>query len=180
MKERQLDPGHTSVRNALRVIGPMIALIGLGFVVVGMVGFFRAFGSFGPPQHAWCPFVGMPLLFVGIVMTSYGYMGKVMRYGAQETAPVVKDTFNYMADGTQQGIKMVAGAIGQGLKEGGLGPGGAATKIRCHKCNALNDAGARFCDQCGQAMEKAKPCPQCREMNDPDAKFCDNCGYKYG
>jgi len=46
VKERQLDPGHTTIRNALRIIGPIIALIGLGFIVVGMVGFFRAFGSF--------------------------------------------------------------------------------------------------------------------------------------
>ena len=131
-----MDPGHTTVRNALRIIGPIIALIGLGFIVVGMVGFFRAFGSFGPPKHAWCPFVGMPLLFVGIVLSSYGYMGKVMRYGAQETAPVIKDTFNYMADGTQEGTDG-GGAIGQGLKEGGLGPGGrarrsAATSVTHH------------------------------------------------
>jgi RNA polymerase subunit RPABC4/transcription elongation factor Spt4 len=35
---------------------------------------------------------------------------------------------------------------------------------------------AKFCSECGAAMEKSKACPNCKELNDPDAKFCDNCG----
>ncbi|NLZ05172.1 MAG: zinc ribbon domain-containing protein [Phycisphaerae bacterium] len=179
MDERQIDPGHSSTRNVLRSVGPLLALLGLGLTAVGFVDFFRAFGGGGPPEYFWCALVGLALLGVGLMLTKLGYLGKFIRYMAQEAAPPAKDTFNYMADGTREGIKTVAGAIGQGLKDGGLGPGGAATKIRCHKCNALNDAGARFCNQCGQAMAKSKPCPQCRELNDADAKFCDNCGHAY-
>ena len=180
MNEKQIDPGHSSTRNVLRTVGPVLALLGLGLATVGLVDFFRAFGGSAEPRYFWCAFLGLPLLGVGLMLTKLGYLGKFIRYMAQEAAPPARDTFNYMAEGTQKGVKMVAGAIGQGLKEGGLGPSGAATKIRCHKCNALNDTGARFCDQCGQAMAKSKPCPQCAEVNDPDAKFCDNCGYKYG
>ncbi len=180
MSERKIDPGHAGVRDTLRVVGPLIILIGLGFVVVGLISFFSAFGGGDPPSKFWCAFVGMPLLFVGGVMTSYGYMGKVMRYGAQETAPVIKDTFNYMAEGTSDGIKTVASALGQGLREGGLvGGGGSQTMVRCHKCNALVPDGAKFCSQCGQTLGKTKPCPSCQELNDPDAKFCDNCGHAY-
>ena len=90
-----------------------------------------------------------------------------------------KDTFNYLAEGTQEGVKTMAGAIGQGLREGGLG-GGSQTVVRCHKCNALAPAEAKFCGQCGQALGKTKPCPNCRELNDPDARFCDNCGHTFG
>lgn len=179
MTESQLDPGHRGTRDTLRVIGPVIGVVGLGFVIVGLVSFFSAFGGSGPPRLFWCAFVGMPLMFVGGVMTSYGYMGKVMRYGAQETAPVVKDTFNYMAHGTSDGIKTVASALGQGLREGGLVGGGSQTMVRCHKCNALVPDGAKFCSQCGQTLGKTKPCPSCQELNDPDAKFCDNCGHRY-
>ncbi len=179
MTEQQLDPGHTATRNTLRVIGPLIVLIGLGFLAVGLISFFRAFGGDGPPTEFWCAFVGMPLLFMGGVMTSYGYMGKVMRYGAQDTAPVIKDTFNYMAEGTSDGIKTMASALGQGLREGGLVGGGSQTMVRCHKCNALVPDDAKFCSQCGQTLGKTKPCPSCQELNDPDAKFCDNCGHRY-
>ncbi|MBM4028820.1 MAG: zinc ribbon domain-containing protein, partial [Planctomycetes bacterium] len=151
MPDRQINPGHNAVRDTLRIIGPIILLTALGFLIVGLVDFFRAFGGFGPPKLFWCVFVGILLLPMGGALTSYGYMGKVMRYMAQETAPVGKDTFNYLAQGTQEGIKTVAGVIGQGLREGGLG-GAAPTMVRCHKCNALAPAEARFCDNCGRAF----------------------------
>lgn len=175
MREEQIDPGHKSIRNKLRMLGPIILGLGVLLLVIGIVSFLLASG-----EYFWCAFLGMPLMFVGGVMSSYGFMGRVMRYQAQEMAPVAKDTFNYMAEGTKEGIKTVAGAVGQGLAEGGLGFGGAGeTKVRCHKCNALVETDAKFCSACGQALGKSKPCPQCNEVNDPDAKFCDNCGHKY-
>jgi len=112
-------------------------------------------------------------------------MGKVARYAAGEMAPVGKDTFNYVAKGTQEGVKAFAGALGEGLSEGlggGLGIGavaGGGVKVRCHKCNELLEDDAKFCSNCGAAISKSKACPQCSELNDPDAKFCDNCGYRY-
>lgn len=180
MGERQIDPGHRGPQSILRTIGPIVLGLGILLLIVGIASFFMAFGGSGPPKYFWCAFLGMPLMFVGGVMTSYGYMGKMMRYHAQEMAPVAKDTFNYMADGTKDGIRTVASALGQGLSEGGLGLGGAAeTKVRCHKCNALTEVDAKFCSACGAPQAKTKACPQCRELNDPDAKFCDNCGHRY-
>jgi RNA polymerase subunit RPABC4/transcription elongation factor Spt4 len=178
MAADQIDPGHKSVRNTLRVLGPVMAMTGLGFVVIGLVDFFHAFGGSGEPRLFWCLFLGLPLVFAGGVLSSYGYLGKILRYMVGETAPPVKDTFNYLADGTREGVKTVAGAIGQGLREGGWSA--APTMVRCHKCNALAPGDARFCGQCGQALSKTKPCPNCRELNDPDAKFCDNCGRAFG
>lgn len=179
MSDKQIDPGHDALRNTLRVVGPVILLAGLVFLFVGVVDFFRAFGGTEPPRLFWCAFLGIPLLGVGGALSSYGYMGRFMRYVAGETAPVGKDTFNYLADGTRQGVQAMAGAIGQGLREGGPGSG-SATVMRCHKCNALLSAEAKFCSQCGQALGKTKPCPNCRELNDPDARFCDNCGRTFG
>ncbi|NLH17459.1 MAG: zinc ribbon domain-containing protein [Phycisphaerae bacterium] len=175
--EDPIDPGHRGPRDLFRVLGPVILGIGILFMVVGGVDFFSAFGGMRAPTLFWCFFVGMPLLFVGGVMCQFGYAGKVARYMAQEMAPVGKDTFNYMADGTQEGVKTVASAVGQGLAAGGVALGGKAdTKVRCHKCNSLAEEGAKFCPQCGSPLGKTKPCPNCRELNDPDAKFCDNCG----
>jgi hypothetical protein len=67
-----IDPGHQTTRGFFRVVGPAVLLIGVGFIVVGMVDFFRSFGSFGPPTLFWCHFVGIPVLFVGAVMTQMG------------------------------------------------------------------------------------------------------------
>jgi hypothetical protein len=177
MDDSRIDPGHNQTRDTLRVLGPLVLGTGVMFMIVGAVDFFRAFGGDGPPRLFWCFFVGMPLLFAGGVMTQMGFMGKIIRYQAQEMAPPVKDTFNYMADGTKDGVRTVVGAIGQGLKESGVvGGGSQATMVRCHKCNALAPADAKFCNQCGHSMGKTQSCPNCRELNDPDAKFCDNCG----
>ena len=179
MLVNKLDPGHNAVRDALRVVGPILVLTGLGFMIVGFVDFVRAFNGFGHARLFWCFFVGMPLLFAGGILSSYGYMERVLRYTAEETAPPVKDTLNYLAEGTRESIKTVAGAIGEGLREGGLGSA-PSTRVRCHKCNALAPAEAQFCGQCGHALSKTKPCPNCQEWNDPDARFCDNCGRAFG
>lgn len=177
MTEEKIDPGHATVRNLLRVVGPVIAITGLVFVVVGFASLFSAFGAMRPPRHFWCGFIGLPLLGVGLTLCKFGYAGKVARYVAGEIAPVGKDTLNYMADGTKDGVRTIATAIGEGVRGGKAT--GQETMIRCHKCNALVDAAAKFCSRCGQAIQKTKPCPTCKELNDPDAKFCDNCGYKF-
>ena len=176
----RIDPNHRDIRDVLRIIGPIVLGLGLLLIAIGMISFFGAFGSFGPPKYFWCCFLGGPLLFVGIVMTSYGYMGRVARYTAGEMAPVAKDTFNYVATESTEGITAVASAIGEGLTAGGVALGGETKEsVRCHKCNSVQDANAKFCDDCGTALLKNKPCPGCDELNDPDAKFCDNCGHNF-
>lgn len=108
---------HTSVRRFLRVLGPVLAMIGLGFTVIGIASFFSAFGSFGLPRLFWCAFIGMPVLFVGAAMCMFGFMGAIARYQAGEIAPVAKDTVNYMADGTKEGVRTVARTITEGIEE---------------------------------------------------------------
>ena len=153
----RLDPGHNKSRKVLRVVGPILLVVGfllLATIILGII--------------------GIPLIFVGGVMTMYGYMGKVARYTAGEMAPVAKDTFNYVATESKEGVTAVASAIGEGLAAGGE----SKESIRCHKCNSVQDIDAKFCDDCGTALLKSKPCPNCNELNDADAKFCDNCGDK--
>ena len=111
MSEEKIDPGHNSLRDVLRILGPIALLIGLALIGVGMVSFFSAFGGMKPPKYFWCAFIGMPISALGIFLCKFGYMGKVARYVAGEIAPVGKDTINYMAKGTQEGVKAVASAI---------------------------------------------------------------------
>jgi RNA polymerase subunit RPABC4/transcription elongation factor Spt4 len=176
--ENQIDPQHNEKRGILRVIGPLMVVIGLIFLVVGMVSFFASFGGHGSPRLFWCCFVGLPLIWLGSVLSGVGFLGAAARYMAGESAPVAKDTFNYMADGTKEGVKTVATAVSEGLASGG--GIGKPVQLRCHKCNQLNDADSKFCKECGTSLLKSKACPACNELNDPDAKFCDNCGRALG
>jgi hypothetical protein len=82
-----------------------------------MISFFSAFGGSGPPRLFWCCFVGMPILFVGIVMCKFGYLGAVARYVAAESAPVAKDTINYVAQETQGAVKTIARSVAEGVQQ---------------------------------------------------------------
>jgi hypothetical protein len=115
------SPKHQSVRTFLRFFGPLTAIAGLVLIAIAFISFVGAMSGDGPPRLFWCAFVGMPLLFVGIVMSKFAYIGAVARYVAAETAPVAKDAVNYMAQETQEGVKTAARAVAQGIREGQAG-----------------------------------------------------------
>jgi hypothetical protein len=150
-EEPMIDPGHEDIRKALRTVGPAVALVGLGFLAVGMISFFSAFGGGGPPRYFWCAFVGMPLLGIGIGITKFAYMGSIFRYIAGETAPVGKDTFNYMARGTAPVARDFAREVSRGVAEG-FGGRDEAHSAFCPKCGAGTSAGDHFCSRCGAPL----------------------------
>lgn len=177
MEERKLNPQHSYIRRALRLIGPLTAGAGLLLIVIGMMSFFSAFGGSGPPRYFWCVFAGMPLFAVGVAMTKFAFLGAITRYYVGEVAPVGKDTFNYLASGTKPGVRTAAQSFAEGLVAGGLG--GSRTTVPCQDCGHGNDEAARFCGQCGTELAQIKSCPSCSRQNDPAARFCDNCGYQF-
>jgi hypothetical protein len=165
--EEKLNPGHSSTRGVLRVVGPLLVAVGLIFTIAGIGSFFSSFGTFEPPRYFWCAFVGLPLVALGVAISKYAFMGGLFRYVAGETAPVAKDTFNYMAEGTQQGVRTMAAAVGEGLR-------GSGTELHCGKCGQPNDPDARFCQKCGASL--GTTCPSCGHLNDAGARFCTACG----
>jgi hypothetical protein len=180
------DPAHEGFRKVCRVMGPLMILGGFVMVVVGIYSFSRRFGEplgfpmpFGnaeprKPDLFWLAFVGMLVLIGGVWLTVIGYMGAAARYVAAETAPVAADTINYVAHGAREGVKEIVGAVAEGVRR----EAGGKILVRCHKCEAENDADAKFCKACGAALGKSVTCPACNEKNDPDANFCVNCGGK--
>ena len=46
--------------------------------------------------------------------------------------------------------------------------------MTCASCGTENPAGARFCMNCGSALERR--CPSCGTPAPPEARFCMNCG----
>jgi hypothetical protein len=143
--ETNLDPKHFASRAFLRMLGLILAGIGLLLMLIGMGNFFWSFGSFETPRFFWCAFLGMPLLFVGLSLCMFGYLGAFARYFFREAAPVQKDTFNYLAEGTKEGVKTIATAVGEGL-------GAGKAVVICRTCNHRNDADAKFCKNCGTPM----------------------------
>jgi ABC-type oligopeptide transport system substrate-binding subunit/class 3 adenylate cyclase/tetratricopeptide (TPR) repeat protein len=46
--------------------------------------------------------------------------------------------------------------------------------MKCHNCSYDNPSDARFCQNCGQPLERV--CPNCGTSNATDARFCKQCG----
>ena len=52
-------------------------------------------------------------------------------------------------------------------------------KMTCPHCQALINASAKFCGECGKTVQKQKvPCISCQAEINEDAKFCGECGAK--
>ena len=49
-----------------------------------------------------------------------------------------------------------------------------AESVVCASCGTENEAGRKFCGECGNAL--ALPCPACGTANPPTVKFCGECG----
>ena len=77
MPVRLINPKSPGQQAVLRKLGFTLAAVGTIFMAVGFVDYFSAFGGSNPPSRFWCFFVGMPLLFFGMVMLKFGYMGAV-------------------------------------------------------------------------------------------------------
>lgn len=151
-------------RTKFKVLGFLFLIPGLICMLIAFVDFFSAMNSFEGPDKFWLFFVGMPLIFVGLTCLRLGYMGQMARYTSSQISPVVKDTANYLIDGTKDEIIDVVNGI-RGTKE---------TKKECPSCGEKNDHDALFCDNCGAKLSKA--CSRCETINESDAKYCKKCG----
>ncbi len=173
---REIDPHHRRIQGAMRVFGPIVASLGLIFAAIGLISFFRSFGTFEPPRYFWGVIVGLPMIGIGLALTRLAYLGEYMRYFSAEVTPVATDVFNTMTEGTREGVETMAHALGRGFSTG-MGatlPAGEPT-IACSHCEAPNSAEARFCNQCGTAL-KNNTCTDCGAAIAPGSRFCNRCG----
>lgn len=180
--EHPIDPGHARTRDSLRRYGPVIFVFGAVCMLIAFADIACTMSSrHHEPTLFWLFFIGIPLLAVGGATTQAGFAGKIARYFSQEGVPPMVDSFNYAAREGRPGMKDIAGAVGEGLRDvmgtaAARPPGQAIVQIRCHKCSHLNEDQAKYCSQCGVALAKSVACPACNELNDPDSRFCDECG----
>lgn len=159
-------PDQARKRTALRVAGILLTLVGVVLIGIAIADFFGAFDSSsststyddyagpelglddggssddGMPQLFWLFFVGMPVLFAGGVCLQLGYLGAAARWGAGESAPVLKDTASYLTDG--QGLLGVGRSVDDKPS--------SATGPFCRTCGTRADADDRFCGTCGTSL----------------------------
>ncbi|QQZ08677.1 zinc ribbon domain-containing protein [Heyndrickxia vini] len=168
-KEKFITEQHKKTRLFFRILGPALLVIGAICLIVALIDIFTLQG-FEEPKFFWLFFVVMPFLFIGFLLTGVGYGGAIARFESREYAPVVKDTFNYLATETTSGIKEISKAIQDGAN--------LTYSMRCHKCNEENPIHAKFCSHCGGKLMQI--CPHCEEENTAGALYCNSCGKSLG
>ncbi|MCC5847365.1 MAG: SHOCT domain-containing protein [Verrucomicrobia bacterium] len=95
-------------RNTLRAIGFVLLPIGGVFAAIGLIDFFTAFGGSRMPTKFWCLFVGLPLVAFGVMCLQAGFLRTISGYVAGESAPVAKDTLQYVGEGMRPTIRNIA------------------------------------------------------------------------
>jgi hypothetical protein len=166
MSER-IDPGHSSKRRRISAISVVLLVVGFAIAAYGLMRFGSNFlrpssEFFADPDRVMDEsrsngFIGIISMFVGGTMAMFGARGmffaragSVLRYAAAETAPVAADTFDYLADETQDGVEKVTRAIRKGAGQGT--GGGEVIKVRCRACGYLESEDAKFCSGCGKSI----------------------------
>lgn len=118
-------------------------------------------------------------------------MAQYMKYKAMTALESAAENPGGGAQGAMAGMGMGAG-LGVGMALPGMfrqvGGGqespqargaGAAQGVRCPGCGTANQPGAKFCYNCGAAIQQAGPkCPGCGFDTPAGARFCPNCGHK--
>jgi len=115
--------------------------------------------------------IGLPILFVGLVLLRMGYLGAASRYAASEIAPVVADTTNYLVRETAGSMQIAARAVAEGLRSEG-----ADATTECPACHKGQPGDANFCSACGTSMPSDVRCRACQRTNPNTARFCNACG----
>jgi hypothetical protein len=132
-------------RTIFRVLGGVAMTAALVLIGVAVADFFAAFSSddfAAQPTKFWLFFLALPLFVVGAACLNAGFLGAAARYGAGETAPVLKDTASYLTDGE--------GLLGVGRTVDDERPSAAARS--CGTCGTRAAADARFCATCGTSL----------------------------
>ena len=160
----------------IKIIGWICSVLGLGAVITGTTEFFISANSWDSPKLFFLNFIGLPILFVGLVCLSLAYRRKISNFNASQIAPVTKDYTNYMINGTSDTVANAAEKIVKSVNLNNSGVEGVDQNT-CSKCGTLNPIGAKFCSKCGNPL--TKKCLYCGSENDDGAQYCNNCGKKF-
>lgn len=127
---------YSKQKLVMRAVGIPLIIIGIIVLIIGFKNF--ASGSFDQA------FGNMALFMVGGIMTIAGF--------ALVSWTLIRPISKYYATEASPAIKTVGGALGEGLKESGIGSQKEVIKVKCPHCGYLESEDADFCSKCGKKI----------------------------
>ena len=111
-----------------------------------------------------------------VMLSVVGFIFAVLYYEwwRHRMQPDIQKIVETARDATQRGSSNVPSAMQEAMEK-------LPSQFRlrtCPSCGMFLRPGARFCDNCGKAMEirETKTCPKCGTAWSSSSKFCANCG----
>ena len=145
---------HEKTKKVIKIVGPIILVLGIISLIVGIVISFQ-----GEMSFIWLPIVSMVAIFIGSTLTIFGYRREMARYAKNESVPVINEA--------SEDFKPTFKNIAEAFKDD------SSSNHRCPYCGHDVDENSKFCSNCGKQLTVI--CPHCHQEVDP-GKFCSNCG----
>ena len=152
------NKSHKRTKMILRAVGLVLLVGGITLTIIG----FMHFGDFDNNLFM-LTMAGLPCTGVGIGLTVFSFSQEISRYTKNEQVPVL----NELAQDISPAIQTYAASVKEGFT--------SEPKTVC-ECGASNDSNAKFCSNCGKALQKA--CVSCGKQLTMQDKFCPECGTK--
>ncbi|HJE50976.1 MAG TPA: zinc ribbon domain-containing protein [Tessaracoccus flavescens] len=132
------NPGlsnQSTVRTGLRAAAVVLLVLGVVLLFVGIPKFMASWDNpmAGGPGDIMLIAAGGFCLVGGLAAAQVGWLREASRYTAGETAPVIKDTIDY-------------------VRGEPTAPETAADGPFCSQCGTRAAASAKFCGSCGTAL----------------------------
>lgn len=165
-----MNDKHKTIKTCLKVFGIVFILIGVICFAVGLFGGLFGMVASSPEFDMNTPnlklffltFIGIPFIFIGSVMTMFGFRKEVNTYVKNEDIPIAKEVYHDLKPEIKDFVDTIKSTDHE-------------ENIVCQKCGESNDFGSLFCKSCGKEL-KEKKCPHCNSIIDADSKFCSKCG----
>ena len=180
------EENHQKVKGKLKKVGKILLGIGIVISIAGIILLilgFANFGDFSSNNDMVMFIVGGFLFAIGFAMLGFGFHAtflahtrEISSYTATSVAPVLKETTEYIAPTINNTVGGMAESISEGIASGKAK--GKAEAIICQDCGEKNEAGSKFCSNCGKSLDTAKYCVNCGKKIENDDKFCPHCGQK--
>lgn len=153
----ELKAKHRRTKRTLKIVGVIIAVAGLGLVIMGFTDMILASSEGESPSLFWGLIAGLPMLAIGGALCLMGFRKEMARYIKNESVPVLNEAGQELTPAVNAVVSTAKNA------EGNL----------CPHCGGANEEAAKFCRHCGSAFFVT--CPHCGETV-KEGKFCDKCG----
>lgn len=84
MREEETGKSSCSVRDALYILGTILAWVGIGFGIVGFVSGYADRGGLGSGEYSRWILIAIPLFIGGRMLMKFGHAHKANRYADDE------------------------------------------------------------------------------------------------